>query len=53
MFAPESGDIVYFGFHKQRGREVRKTRSALVISPYKYNLKSNLALFLPITIQMK
>lgn len=48
MFVPERGDIVWLSFDPQKGREIQKTRPALVISPYKYNLKSNLALFLPI-----
>lgn len=53
MFVPERGDIVWLSFDPQKGREIQKTRPALVISPYKYNLKSNLALFLPITSQIK
>ncbi|WP_425361655.1 type II toxin-antitoxin system PemK/MazF family toxin [Candidatus Tisiphia endosymbiont of Mystacides longicornis] len=52
-FIPERGDVVWINFEPQKGREIQKTRPAVVLSPYKYNLKSGLALFLPITSQIK
>ncbi|HJD57426.1 MAG TPA: type II toxin-antitoxin system PemK/MazF family toxin [Rickettsia endosymbiont of Sericostoma sp.] len=52
-FIPERGDVVWINFEPQKGREIQKTRPAVVLSPYKYNLKSGLALFVPITSQIK
>ncbi|WP_253308067.1 MULTISPECIES: endoribonuclease MazF [unclassified Rickettsia] len=52
-YVPERGDIVWLDFEPQKGREIQKTRPAVVLSPYKYNLKSGLALFAPITSQTK
>jgi len=53
MFIPERGDVVWLNFEPQKGREIQKTRPAVVLSPSKYNLKSGLALFAPITSQIK
>ena len=53
MFIPDKGDIVWLNFDPQQGSEIRKTRPALVISPKKYNSKTNLAIFMPITSQIK
>lgn len=52
-YIPERGDVVWLEFDPQRGREIQKTRPAVVISPQKYNQKTGLALFLPITSQVK
>lgn len=52
-YAPKRGDIVWLEFDPQKGKEIQKTRPALVISPYQYNLKTGLALFMPITSQIK
>lgn len=52
-YIPERGDIVWLDFEPQRGSEIKKTRPALVISPKKYNVKTNLAIFMPITSQIK
>ena len=52
-YIPERGDIVWLEFEPQKGREINKTRPALVISPSSYNVKTNLALFMPITSQVK
>ncbi|WP_342270556.1 endoribonuclease MazF [Rickettsia endosymbiont of Orchestes rusci] len=52
-YVPERGDIVWLDFEPQKGREIQKTRPTVVLSPYKYNLKSGLALFAPITSQTK
>ncbi len=52
-YVPDCGDIVWLNFEPQKGNEITKTRPALVISPKKYNIKTNLALFMPITSQIK
>ncbi|WCR56102.1 type II toxin-antitoxin system PemK/MazF family toxin [Rickettsia asembonensis] len=52
-YIPEKGDIVWLDFEPQKGKEIQKTRPAVVLSPYKYHLKSGLALFAPITSQIK
>ena len=52
-FIPNRGDIVWLNFDPQFGREIKKTRPALTISPQKYNDISGLALFMPITSQIK
>ncbi|MFY9589150.1 endoribonuclease MazF [Rickettsia endosymbiont of Halotydeus destructor] len=52
-YIPERGDVVWLDFEPQKGKEIQKTRPAVVLSPYKYNLKSGLALFAPITSQVK
>ena len=50
---PDRGDIVWLSFTPQSGREQSGRRPALVISPREYNEKTNLALFCPITSQVK
>lgn len=45
-YVPKRGDVVWLDFDPQK---IQKTRSALVISPYRYNFKTGLALFMPIT----
>ncbi|MDP1834889.1 MAG: endoribonuclease MazF [Chlamydiales bacterium] len=52
-FAPSAGDIVWMDFDPQKGKEIQKTRPALTISPYAYNLKTGLGLFMPITSKVK
>ncbi|WP_121543262.1 type II toxin-antitoxin system PemK/MazF family toxin [Candidatus Rickettsia colombianensi] len=52
-YIPEKGNIVWLDFEPQKGKEIQKTRPAVVLSSYKYNLKSGLALFAPITSQIK
>jgi mRNA interferase MazF len=52
-YSPKRGDVVWLEFDPQKGREIQKTRPALVISPLEYNVKTNLALFMPITSQIK
>ena len=52
-YVPDQGDIVWLNFDSQKGSEIKKTRPALVISPKKYNAKTNLAIFMPITSQIK
>ncbi len=48
-YIPEQGDIVYVDLRPTKGREQTKIRPALVVSPYKYNIKAGLALMCPIT----
>ncbi len=52
-YIPSRGDIVYLDFNPTKGHEQRGYRPAFVISPYIYNQKTSLGLFLPITSQQK
>jgi len=52
-YVPQRGDIVWLDFDPQKGKEIQKTRPALVISPYQYNVKTGLALLMPITSKIK
>ena len=52
-YVPERRDIVWLEFDPQKGKEIQKRRPALVISPRSYNQKTGLALFMPITSQVK
>ncbi len=53
QYIPDRGDIVWLTFSPQSGREQSGRRPALVISPLVYNGKTNLAIFCPITSQIK
>jgi len=52
-YIPDCGDIVWLNFNPQSGREQSGRRPALVISPLVYNNKTDLAIFCPITSQVK
>lgn len=52
-YIPDRGDIVWLTLHPQAGHEQSGRRPAVVISPKKYNRKVGLALFCPITTQIK
>ncbi len=52
-YVPERGDIVWLEFTPQEGHEQAGRRPALVVSPKAYNEKVGLALFCPITSQVK
>jgi mRNA interferase MazF len=52
-YIPNRGDIVYLDFDPTKGYEQQGYRPAFVISPRRYNEKSSLALFMPITKQQK
>lgn len=52
-YTPKRGDIVWLEFDPQKGREIQKTRPALVISPISYNQKTGQGLFMPITSKIK
>jgi mRNA interferase MazF len=50
---PDRGDLVWLTFDPQAGHEQRGRRPALTLSPKTYNARVGLALFCPITSQMK
>ena len=52
-YVPDRGDAVWLDFNPQSGHEQAGRRPALVISPKAYNQKVGLALFCPITSQVK
>lgn len=52
-YTPERGDIVWLTFTPQTGHEQAGRRPALVLSPGAYNRKVGLAIFCPITSQIK
>jgi len=52
-YVPDRGDVVWLNFNPQAGHEQAGRRPALVISPAAYNGKVGLALFCPITSQVK
>lgn len=52
-YIPERGDIVWLEFNPQAGYEQAGHRPALVVSPKAYNEKVGLALFCPITSNVK
>ena len=52
-YVPDRGDIVWLQFNPQAGHEQAGHRPALVVSPKSYNQKVGLALFCPITSQIK
>ena len=52
-YIPERGDIVWVEFNPQTGYEQAGHRPALVVSPKAYNEKVGLALFCPITSNIK
>jgi mRNA interferase MazF len=52
-YVPRRGDIAWISFTPQTGHEHAGRRPALVLSPSAYNGKVGLALFCPITNQVK
>ncbi len=52
-YVPERGNIVWLTFTPQAGHEQAGRRPALVLSPSAYNGKVGLAIFCPITSQIK
>lgn len=53
MSFPDRGDVVWLDMDPQAGHEQRGRRPALVLSPAAYNRKVGLALFCPLTTQIK
>jgi mRNA interferase MazF len=52
-YVPDRGDAVWLTFNPQAGHEQAGRRPAVVLSPAAYNRKVGLALFCPITNQIK
>ena len=52
-YIPDRGDIVWINMNPQAGHEQAGRRPAIVLSPFGYNKKVGLALFCPITNQIK
>jgi len=52
-YVPARGDVVWLAFDPQSGHEQMGRRPAVTLSPYSYNEKVGLALFCPITSQVK
>ena len=52
-YIPQCGDIVWITLNPQAGREQSGRRPAAVLSPGSYNNKTGLAIFCPITSQIK
>lgn len=53
VYCPRRGDLVWLSFSPQAGHEQAGHRPALVLSPDSYNRKVGLALFCPVTSQIK
>ncbi len=51
--APDRGDLVWLNFSPQAGHEQAGHRPALVLSPERYDGRSSVALFCPITSRVK
>lgn len=52
-YFPDRGDAVWLSFHPQSGHKQAGRRPAVVLSPAAYNGKVGLALFCPVTNQVK
>jgi mRNA interferase MazF len=52
-YIPDRGDLVWLQFSPQAGHEQAGRRPALVLSTKQYNEKAGLALFCPVTSQVK
>jgi mRNA interferase MazF len=52
-YVPDRGDIVWLQFNPQSGHEQAGMRPALTLSYKAYNQKTGLAIFCPITSQVK
>src|SRR5689334_6285258 len=52
-YVPDRGDLVWLTFNPQAGHEQAGRRPALTLSPISYNRVLGLALFCPITSQIK
>ncbi len=52
-YIPVRGDVVWINLNPQTGHEQKGRRPALVLSPEDYNKKVGLAIFCPITNQVK
>lgn len=52
-YVPNQGDLVWLNFNPQTGHEQAGRRLALVLTPSSYNRKVGLAIFCPVTNQVK
>jgi mRNA interferase MazF len=52
-YTPDRGDLVWLTFNPQAGHEQAGRRPALTLSPLRYNQTIGLALFCPVTSQVK
>ena len=52
-YAPHRGEAVWLTFDPQAGHEQSGRRPAVVLSPESYNRRTGLAIFCPITNQVK
>jgi mRNA interferase MazF len=52
-YIPNCGDVVWISLNPQSGHEQTGRRPAVVLSPRSYNHKTSLAIFCPITSQVK
>jgi mRNA interferase MazF len=52
-YAPERGDAVWLTFDPQARHEQSGRRPAIVLSPRAYNSRTGLAIFCPVTNQVK
>jgi mRNA interferase MazF len=52
-YIPQCGDVVWITLNPQAGREEAGRRPAVVVSPQSYNAKVGLAVFCPVTGQIK
>jgi mRNA interferase MazF len=52
-YIPDRGDVVWLSFNPQAGHEQAGRRPAVVLSPRIYNQAVGLAIFCPITNQVK
>ena len=52
-YIPDRGDAVWINMNPQAGHEQAGRRPAIVLSPISYNRKVGLALFCPVTSQVK
>jgi mRNA interferase MazF len=52
-YIPDRGDAVWINMNPQAGHEEAGRRPAVVLSPISYNRKVGLALFCPVTNQIK
>lgn len=53
QYVPDRGDLVWLTFDPQAGREQAGHRPGLVLSPKSYSQRAGLAIFCPITSQIK
>lgn len=52
-YCPKRGDVVWLSFEPRAGREQAGHRPALALSPETYNRRTGMAVFCPITTQVK